>query len=67
MTKHPVDVQSGPATHAEPVQNQGPMEHPSEIQHAPLSNPLETTRINHEYLHELTEEQLKEREVIERE
>lgn len=37
----------------------------SNMPHYP--NPLETTRINHEYLHELTEEQLKEREVIERE
>ncbi len=39
MTKHPVDVQSGPATHAEPAQTHDPTAHPSEIQHAPLPKP----------------------------
>lgn len=34
-----MDVQSGPATHAEPAQTHGPTEHPSEIQHAPLPKP----------------------------
>lgn len=37
----------------------------SNMPHCP--NPLETTQINHEDLHELTEEQLKETGVIERE
>lgn len=36
MTKHPVDVQSGPTPHAEPAQTHEPTEIPSEIQHAPM-------------------------------
>lgn len=60
MTKHPVDVQSGPATHAKPAQRLRLMillrtPQRSNMPHCP--NLLETPGINHEYLqhHELTE------------
>jgi len=54
MTKHPVDVQSGPATHAEPAQTHGPTERPSEIQHAPLPKPAGDHENQSRDLHELT-------------
>lgn len=44
-----------------------PLSTPQRFNMPHCPNPLETTRINHEDLHELTEEQLKETGVIERE